>query len=198
MATRRAKRASGLAVVTVAALAASAVLLSSCSKEASAPAPAPQAATAPAAPKAAKPKDQALPQVPPENAIAMYDEKSFDPKIMRDPFKPFIRLEEKPKEKPKPVVVVPKTPLQRFTLEELKFTSVVWSRTRTPEALIEDPQGKGYKVGIGAFMGNRGAKIVKIMPESLVVEERVVDVLGEENINLITILLHKPDSEVNP
>lgn len=194
MGTRIKYRALGLSAVVL--LTASMLILSACGGE---PEPPPPAAPV-AAPSAAKPvKDKNLPEMPPENAITVYDEKSFDPKLMRDPFKPFIKIDEKPREvKVKPVVFVPKTPLQRFPLEELKFTGVIWSKSRTPEALIEDPVGKGYRVGVGTLVGNRGAKIVKILPENLVVEERVIDVLGEENINLITILLHKPENEVNP
>jgi len=174
----------------------SALLLAvACSQE---PEPAAQAKAAPAK-KAVKAKEAVVPILPPEDAISVFDEKTFDPKMVRDPFKPFIRIEKGAgKAAVRPVTTAPRTPLERFSLEELKFVGILLVPNKTPKALVEDPTGKGYTVAVGTVVGNRGAKIAKIEPDQVMVEERVVDVLGEENVNMTTIKLHKPENEVNP
>lgn len=154
----------------------------------------------PQAPIAQKPKGLKPPPVtmlPPQDAISVFDEKTFDPKLVRDPFKPFIRIQAPAKTKPKATLVTPTTPLQKFALEDLRFVGILWGIGKNPEALVEDPSGKGYRVKVGTFVGNRGAKISKIQQDQVVVEERLTDVLGEEIVNLTTIKLHKPENEVN-
>lgn len=123
----------------------------------------------------------------------------LDVKGMRNPYKPFIAIDVKKTKKGKGAGkdLTPKTPLQRFALEDLKFVGVVWARN-TMKALIEDPTGKGYTVAPGTNMGDRGGKIVKIQPDRLIVEEYAVDALGEESPQEITIMLHKTENEVNP
>lgn len=168
------------------------LLLASCGDK-SAP---PPAASAPAAQSAAKQKkgpDLPTLEIP---EVSVFDEKAFDPKLFRDPFKPFIRVAVKEKAQAKKLLV-PQTPLQRFPVEELKLVGVLWSKDKVPEALIEDPAGKGYRVKTGTYVGNRGAKIVKIITDGVVLEEIVTDSLGEETVNTITIKLHKLENEVN-
>ena len=117
---------------------------------------------------------------------------------LRDPFQPFIKLETKEKKKVRPQVFVPKTPLQRFATEELRLVGIIWAEQGRSKALIEDPQGKGYVVGTGTLVGDRGGRIVRIEPEQAVIEEKIVDLFGEENLSVVTMTLRKPEGEVNP
>lgn len=145
--------------------------------------------TAPVAQRAAQPAETAVQKTEPPPFV-------FDPTGLRDPFEPFIKL-EKPKEA-KPKVFVPKTPLQRYAVEELRLVGVVWAAQGRSKALIEDPEGKGYVVTAGTLVGDRDGKIVDIRPEKVVVEERSVDLLGEENVKMVTMTLRKPEGEVRP
>jgi Tfp pilus assembly protein PilP len=125
----------------------------------------------------------------------------FSPKKLRNPFKPFIKIEKKKSKKKgrsTTATFVPRTPLQRYAVEELRLVGIIWAGDRNSKALIEDPTGKGYAIGSGTFVGDRGGKIVKIAVSHIVVEESSVDVLGEVNKKQITIKLHKPEKEVNP
>ncbi|MDW7709594.1 MAG: pilus assembly protein PilP [Deferrisomatales bacterium] len=121
---------------------------------------------------------------------------SYDPVGLRDPFEPFVRLEEK-----RPVarvpVFVPRTPLQRYALEEIRLVGVIWAEAGRSVALVEDPEGKGYVVGGGVFIGDRGGRILRIHPDRVDVEERFVDLFGEENVKVMTMTLRKPEGEVN-
>ena len=75
---------------------------------------------------------------------------------------------------------------------------VVWSGHGKSKALIEDPEGKGYVVTTGTLVGDRDGKIVDIRPEKVMVEERSVDLLGEENVKMVAMTLRKPEGEVSP
>lgn len=166
-----------------------AVVGAGCGGEPPPPAPTPTpAAPAPVAQKAAQPAVAAPPEAPPPFV--------YDPTGLRDPFEPFLKLEKPKPQKPK--VFVPKTPLQRYAVEELRLVGVVWSGPGRAKALIEDPEGKGYVVGSGTLVGDRDGKIVDIRPEKVVVEERSVDLLGEENVKMVTMTLRKPEGEVSP
>lgn len=192
MVERQFLRTPGRLLLPLAAFVALALLVVACGEKPAPPPAAPEPAKQ-AGVKEKKGPDLTLPELP---EVSVFDEKAFDPKLFRDPFKPFIRVAAKEKAQAKKVVV-PQTPLQRFPVEELKLAGILWSKERPPEALIEDPQGKGYRVRTGTFVGNRGAKIVKIFPDGVVLEEIVTDALGEETVNSITIKLHKLENEVN-
>ncbi len=171
------------------ALAAGLVALAACGAEAPPPAPPPAPAAQPAkTPPAAATQQEAAP----EPLFA------FDPKDLRDPFVPFLRLEEKKPTKAQPKVFVPKTPLQRYALEEIHLVGVIWADGGRSVALVEDPEGKGYVVGGGTLIGDRGGRIIRIQQDRLDVEERFVDLFGEENVKVMTMTLRKPEGEVNP
>lgn len=175
------------------AMAAGLAALAACGAEppppsATPPAPAPRATPAPVVgPVPETPKaDQAS-----EPAFA------YDPVGLRDPFEPFIRLEEK-KPTVRPQVFVPRTPLQRYALEEIRLVGVIWADGGRSLALVEDPEGKGYMVGGGVLIGDRGGRITRIHQDRVDVEERFVDLFGEENVKVMTMTLRKPEGEVNP
>jgi Tfp pilus assembly protein PilP len=124
---------------------------------------------------------------------------AYNPSVLRDPFKPFIKMQSKKKgaaSVPKPFVA--KTPLQKVRLDDLKLVGVVWALDNKAKALIEDPKGKGYYIGVGTYVGDRGGRITAIKPDSVIVEEIWIDPLGEEETKVITLTLHKSDNEVNP
>jgi type IV pilus assembly protein PilP len=164
-------------------------VFAACAGETPAPAPAP----APVA---------RVPQAPAPAPAAPVEDTgepawSYQPAGLRDPFEPFIRLDE-PKPKSKPQVFVPRTPLQRYALEEIRLVGVMWAEGGRSVALVEDPEGKGYVVSGGVLIGDRGGRIIGIRPDRVDVEERFVDLFGEENVKVMTMTLRKPEGEVNP
>lgn len=163
------------------------------------PPPSPPPAVAPAAKKAALPAAQPgqavrppAPAVPPAPPVFAYN-----PVGLRDPFEPFIKLvEEKKVRETAPRLVVPQTPLQRYSTDELKLAGVVWGDEGKARALIEDPQGKGYAVGIGTLVGDRGGRVARILADRIIIEERFKDILGEEKKNVANMMLHKSEGGV--
>jgi len=101
-----------------------------------------------------------------------------------DPFVPLFRKNEaaddqsvaSPRKKRKKRV--PRTPLERVDLSQLKLTGII----RSPQgnkALVEEATGKGYVVGVGTYLGNQGGKITEILDDRVIVEEEIENPLGE-------------------
>jgi len=182
-------------VRTTALAAGFALLLSGCGSEV--PAPAPPAAPQPSAPVAkTEPKKPApAPVAASQPQPAASEAFVYSPMNLRDPFEPFIKVVPEKKEKPK--AFVPQTPLQRFPAEELRLVGVVWGGgPANAKALIEDPTGKGYVVAVGTLVGDKGGGIVQIGRDEVVVEERFVNLLGEETQRVVKMTLRKPEGEV--
>jgi type IV pilus assembly protein PilP len=101
-----------------------------------------------------------------------------------DPFVPLFRKDETADDRQaasagkKRKKRVPRTPLERVDLSQLKLTGII----RSPQgnkALVEEATGKGYVVGVGTYLGNQGGKITEILDDRLIVEEEIESPLGE-------------------
>lgn len=98
----------------------------------------------------------------------------------RDPFRPFT-LDMRP-ETPR----VALTPLQRYELGQLIVVGTVWA-VSPPRAMLEDSAGMGFIVTIGTPIGRNGGVVTAIEPERIVVEERVLDFYGKEQVNRVVM-----------
>ena len=152
-----------------------------------------------AAPPAAKPvalNPVAEPQAPP---LEMPDYR-YDPKGKTDPFKPFVRLElptpsKKGPEKRK--LSGNLTPLQRVALDKVRVTGIAGSSSKRV-AMVEDGGGKGYIVYLGTLIGPDGGKVIQILPDRVVVEERHQESKGKEKSHRVALKLHKEEGEGRP
>lgn len=104
----------------------------------------------------------------------------------RDPFRPF--LLDAPRQAP----VVPLTPLQRYELGQLTVVGTVWDVT-PPRAMLEDSAGMGFIVTIGTPIGRNGGVVVGIEPQRVIVEERVLDFYGREQVNRVVMETPRDD-----
>lgn len=86
-----------------------------------------------------------------------------------DPFKPFIELLAI-KDAPRPEL--PKEPLQKFNLSQLKVVGIIDSSdiNQNARALVQDPSEKGYIITIGTKIGPNG-EVIKITPTEVLVKE---------------------------
>ncbi len=66
------------------------------------------------------------------------------------------------------------SPLERFALSQLIVTGIIW-QTDNARALVEDPAGKGYIVGVGAAIGKNKGRIIGIDDNRVLVKETYVD-----------------------
>jgi hypothetical protein len=103
------------------------------------------------------------------------DFRVYDPIGHRDPFRPFtLDIHPEPR--------VQLTPLQRYELGQLIVVATVWD-VSPPRAMVEDSVGMGYIVMLGTPIGPNGGVVTAIEPERVVVEERVLDFYGKEQVN---------------
>lgn len=162
---------------------------------------APAAATPPAAkPAEVKPaaQQEARQEAPP---LEMPDYR-YDPKGKIDPFKPFVRLElptpsKKGPEKKK--LTGHLTPLQRVALDKVRVTGIAGSSSKRV-AMVEDGGGggKGYLVYVGTLIGENGGKVIQILPDRVIVEEKLGESKGKEKSHRVALKLHKEEGEGRP
>lgn len=90
----------------------------------------------------------------------------YDPQGRKDPFQ--IPMLDKPL--PPGAVHGPVLPLQKFALEELALTGVIWDVSR-PRAMVKDPSGRIHVLGPYAKVGNQNGYIAVIREGEIVVIE---------------------------
>lgn len=130
-------------------------------------------------------------QVEPEKAVQVEKkEYAYVPEGKRDPFKPFISQQPVAKARELPL-----TPLQRYDISQLKVVGIMWGE-KGRYALIEDAEGKGYVVYPGTLVGKNGGKVVKILQDEVIIEERYTDVFGETKTHYISIGLPKEEGGI--
>ena len=136
------------------------------------PKPAPQAAKAAPAP--------ALPEVAPGV------EYLYSPVGKRDPFRSAI--EDKLTSADEGADRGSCGPLCKWELEQLRLVAVI-SGVSNPLAMVEDPNGRGYIVRRGTFVGKRNGKVSQIRSGEVVVTEIYRDQMQKPHVNPVSIKL---------
>jgi type IV pilus assembly protein PilP len=123
---------------------------------------------------------------------------SYDPKGKIDPFEPLFKEKVKPKapaaKKAEKRQRVPRTPLEKIDLSQLKLSAVIQAPSGN-KALVEEASGKGYVVTKGTNIGINWGKVVEIQLDRIIVEEEVQDVLGNWKKQKRELKLPKPPGE---
>ena len=121
---------------------------------------------------------------------------TYDPMGKIDPFEPLFK--EKPvsvkKKESKKKKRIPRTPLERIDLSQLKLVGIILSPSGNM-ALVEESSGKGYVIKKGTYIGTNAGKVVKINQEKVIVEEEFEDDFGKVNTRKRKIKLPKPPGE---
>lgn len=155
------------------------------SADAASAAPAAPAAGEPAAgEKAAEPKKE-VPADPLDAAIASQEGYVYNPIGKRDPFRSFLAQANAEADDS------PRTPLQRFDLDQYQLVGVVYGIDR-PRALVQDPERVGHVVEIGTYIGKNWGKVTQITSSGAVVTEEYQTIDGELVVNEIPMKL--PDN----
>ena len=89
----------------------------------------------------------------------------------------------------------PLTPLQKYSLSELKLVAVIQAGEKS-RAMVEDSKGDGYILTKGTLIGDRYGEVVEIKKDEVVIEEKEVDDSSGEIIRkTVSLILHKPEEE---
>ena len=89
------------------------------------------------------------------------------------------------------------TPLQRVTLDKVRVTGIAGSLSKRV-AMVEDGAGKGYMVYVGTLIGMNGGRVIQILPDRVIVEEKLDDSKGKERSHRVALTLHKEEGEGRP
>jgi type IV pilus assembly protein PilP len=133
-----------------------------CAACSSAPMPPRRAPPPPAAPKMVD--DDATTNAP----VTMY---VYSPIGKRDPFANVFGNKENT---PMRVEGRKATPLQRWSLDQLRLSMTV-TGTSSPMAMLEDPENRGWAVRLGDFVGKNWGKVTAIQRDQIVVTETITD-----------------------
>lgn len=107
-----------------------------------------------------------------------------------DPFAPFLYAPEAKTEKTSTTRMrrVPRTPLERIALGQLKLTAIVKLPDRMI-GLVQEASGKGYVIKVGTPIGERGGRVAAILKDRVIVEEEEIDVFGKKTVKKIEMKL---------
>jgi Tfp pilus assembly protein PilP len=114
-----------------------------------------------------------------------------------DPFKPFVELTPPPPPKtgeaPKRKATTgrPISPLQQAEASQFHLVGIIGDQARRI-AMVEDRAGKRhYTLSVGAAIGTNDGRVVSILPDRVIIEEKVPLEGRKTRVNRVTLMLHK-------
>jgi type IV pilus assembly protein PilP len=120
----------------------------------------------------------------------------YNPAGKPDPFKPFIEEEISARkiEKAKPLAI---SPLQQEGVDQFKLVGISGDE-RGRKAIVQDVKGKVYPVFIGTYIGLNNGRVVAILSDSVIVEEKLKAPAGKTKTNRMTMKLRNGEGEGKP
>ena len=116
----------------------------------------------------------------------------YNPLGKTDPFKPLFRdkpaLPSAGKKKKKRI---PRTPLERVALSQLKLTAIITAPSGN-RALVQESSGKGYIIKKGTYIGLNSGKVENITKDKVIIAEEVEDSVGKIRVQTKQLVLPKP------
>jgi type IV pilus assembly protein PilP len=119
----------------------------------------------------------------------------YNPLGRVDPFEPLFK--DEPEVEPAAAAKkkrVPRTPLERIDLGQLKLVGVILASSGN-RALVQEASGKGYIIKEGTYIGTNSGKVTEIKNDRVVVAEEIQDVVGKPIIRNKELVLPKPPGE---
>ena len=102
-----------------------------------------------------------------------------------DPFRPLVKAEV-PK---KNTSLVKLTPLQRFDINQLKLVGIAGTGAKKI-AMVLDPRGRSYVVSPGTLIGQNNGRVMHVLEDQIVVEEKKSDDSKKSKVNRLTLKLY--------
>ena len=116
----------------------------------------------------------------------------YNPAGKQDPFKSFIDTAKKKK-------AASKSPLQKISIDELKLVGIAMSDKKR-FAMVEDSKGKRshFIIYRGTPVGMNEGRVVAILADQVIIEERVETPSGEVKTNRVVLKLRTEENEEKP
>jgi type IV pilus assembly protein PilP len=116
----------------------------------------------------------------------------YNPIGKPDPFKPFIEQELSLKKKSESKL--PISPLQREGITNFRLVGISGDDHRRI-AIVQDVKGKAYPIFLGTYIGQNGGRVVDILPDRIIIEEKIKVEDKQAKTNRLTIKLRKDEGE---
>lgn len=84
---------------------------------------------------------------------------------------------------------------EKFELDQYRLTGLV-TGTSQSQAMVEDPDGMGHVVRVGARLGKNGGRVTRIAVDQIIVTEEFRAPTGERIRVPITVRLPRSDTEI--
>lgn len=117
------------------------------------------------------------------NFASVGDEYSYSSDGRRDPFEPY-RIDSSTADAPTG------GPLEQFELEQLSVVALVWDGA-TARAMVSDPSGTTYTIGVGSRMGKNAGRVIHIGDNLVLVKETYTDFAGEESTKDVELRIRR-------
>ena len=122
----------------------------------------------------------------------------YNPKEKINPFEPLFNDEPEINEGSLvPVIDRPGKPtvLETIELSQLRLTGIILA-TSGPRGLVQESTGKGHIVKVGTYIGARGGKVVSILKDKVIIEEKMKDFSGKIVVEQIEIKIIKHTEKI--
>jgi len=118
----------------------------------------------------------------------------YNPAGKPDPFRPFIDTVQK-----KAASKSPLSPLQKISIDEIKLVGIAGSGKKR-FAMVEDSKGKRhhYTIYRRTPIGLNEGRVVNILPDQVIIEERIKTPSGEVKTKRIIWKLRTEENEEKP
>jgi len=120
----------------------------------------------------------------------------YEAKGRRDPFESIL-IKEPPDFEVGPLPPDPnrqREPLEQFDLSSLQLMGIVWGGLGR-RAVIKAPDGKGYFVKVGMYMGQHGGQVVAVENDRLVIKEKHRLMKGNIIDKILTIPIRRKEQQ---
>jgi len=120
----------------------------------------------------------------------------YSPQGRIDPFEPLFKKKEAEAKvwRPKRGQRVPRTPLERIDLGQLKLVAIVLAKSGN-KAMVEEASGKGYVIEKGTYIGTNAGKVASVDINKVIVKEEFEDNMGNVEVRDTELKLLKPPGE---
>ena len=136
-------------------------------------------------------------ETPPEQMETVKVEGTYryETRGRRDPFETMLK-ERLPDLAPGPVKDDKRLPepLEHFDLSSLNLMGIIWGGLGR-RAVIRAPDGKGYFVTVGMFMGQNGGQVVAVENDRLVIKEKHRNMKGNVIDKILTIPIRRKEQQ---